>query len=201
MYVVSDVQSKSRRIAIPLLLLSPFRVTAVAVPLWSVACISAAGNNAGSVYSGNWHYCAHCHTAYTPSVPSGLFQTLTIAGNRHCKKDDCCDVMFPPSPWHACICYATVGLPPLRPTIWHCPGSPTEDLPGIVMLIFPIVALVFCDLPNSVGLENNVNIIMKPTNYPTQRQPNPGKNQVKGGIWGHVFPQQNTFSSVGIGFI
>ena len=29
----------------------------------------------------------------------------------------------------------------------------------MVVLIFPIVALVFCDLPNSVGLENNVNII------------------------------------------
>ena len=40
---------------------------------------------------------------------------------------------------------------------------------------------------------NNMNIIMKPSNSPTQGQPNPKKNQVNNAIWAHLFPQQIIF--------
>ena len=61
-----------------------------------------------------------------------------------------------------------------------------------------------CDIPNTfcgVG-EHIPNIIAKPTNSPTQGQPNPtSKNRLKSGILGHFFPQQIIFSWVGIDFI
>ena len=42
----------------------------------------APGNNTGTIYSGNLHYSAHCHTHRSiPSVPSDF--TGTMAGNRH----------------------------------------------------------------------------------------------------------------------
>ena len=47
----------------------------------------------------------------------------------------------------------------------------------------------------------HANIIMKPTNSPTQGQPKPKKYLVKSGIWATVFPQEGNFSWVGIGFV
>ena len=38
-----------------------------------------------------------------------------------------------------------------------------------------------------------VNIIMTSTNFPTQGQPNPRQNGLKGGIWATFFPQQIFF--------
>ena len=63
---------------------------------------------------------------------------------------------------------------------------------------------VFANMPNSVGLENiyfEVDIIMKPTNSPTQGQPNPRKSGLKSGNWATFFPPQIIFAWVGIGFI
>ena len=39
----------------------------------------------------------------------------------------------------------------------------------------------------------HVNIIMKPTNSPTQGQRNPRKNRLKGGNWATFFPTANNF--------
>ena len=46
----------------------------------------------------------------------------------------------------------------------------------------------------------HTNIIMKPTNSPTQGQPNPRKSRLKVAI-GPLFPTANNFSWVGAGFI
>ena len=56
-----------------------------------------------------------------------------------------------------------------------------------------------CDLPYSVGLENmyQVNVIMQPTNSPTQGQPNPGKFGLKWHLI-HFFPQQLFFRGLGL---
>ena len=61
---------------------------------------------------------------------------------------------------------------------------------------------LFFDLPNSVELENiyRVHIIAKPTNSPTQGQPNPRKVRLKV-AFGPLFPTATNFSWVGIGFI
>ena len=45
---------------------------------------------------------------------------------------------------------------------------------------------VFSDSSNYVGLDNNMNIIMKPTNSPTQGQPNPRKNRLKVAFWANL---------------
>ena len=46
------------------------------------------------------------------------------------------------------------------------------------------------------------NVIMKPTNSSTQRQPNPRKIRLKVGIWAtFLFPTANNFSWVGIDFM
>ena len=45
-----------------------------------------------------------------------------------------------------------------------------------------------------------MNIVMKPTNSPTQGQPNPRKNSLKV-AFGPLFPTANIFSWVGIGFM
>ena len=44
----------------------------------------------------------------------------------------------------------------------------------------------------------HVNIMTKPTNSPTQGQPNPRKKYVKSGIWATFLPTTNYFSWVGI---
>ena len=63
-----------------------------------------------------------------------------------------------------------------------------------------IIILVRCDLPNYVGMENlYVNIIMKPTNSPTQGQPNPRKIRRKV-AFGPLYPTARIFSWVGIVF-
>ena len=58
------------------------------------------------------------------------------------------------------------------------------------------------DIPNYVGLENihsKVNIIMKPTNSPTQGQPNPRKTGSKVEFGSHFFsPQQIIFRGLGL---
>ena len=46
-----------------------------------------------------------------------------------------------------------------------------------------------------------MNIVKKPTNSPTQGQPEPRENQVKRGVWAVFFPTANMFSWVGIGFL
>ena len=53
-----------------------------------------------------------------------------------------------------------------------------------------------CDLPDHVGLEN-INIITKPTNSPTEGQPSPRKSRLKV-AFGPLFPTTNIFSWVGI---
>ena len=56
------------------------------------------------------------------------------------------------------------------------------------------------DIPNYVGLENihsKVNIIMKPTNSPTQGQPNPTKIRLKV-AFGPLFPTEMTFRGLGL---
>ena len=47
---------------------------------------------------------------------------------------------------------------------------------------------------------NHINIIMKPTNSPTQGQPNPRKIRLKV-AFGPLFPTANNFSWVGIDFM
>ena len=56
-----------------------------------------------------------------------------------------------------------------------------------------------CDLPNYVGVGKHINITMKPTNSPTQGQPNPRKNRLKV-AFGTLFPTANNFSCVRIDF-
>ena len=54
---------------------------------------------------------------------------------------------------------------------------------------------VFCDLPNSIGLDNmyfEVNTIMKPTKFSTQGQPNPRKTMLKV-AFGPLFPRSKYF--------
>ena len=45
-----------------------------------------------------------------------------------------------------------------------------------------------------------VTVIMKPTNSPTQGQPDPTKNRLKA-AFGPLFPTANIFSWVGFGFM
>ena len=44
----------------------------------------------------------------------------------------------------------------------------------------------------------HINMIMKPTNSPTQGQPKPTKNRFESGILGHFFPQQMVFHGLGL---
>ena len=69
-------------------------------------------------------------------------------------------------------------------------GGPATDAETLM----PWYVGCVCNLPNSLGLGKHVNIIMKPTNSPTQGQPNARKIRLKSGILGPTFfPQQIIF--------
>ena len=64
----------------------------------------------------------------------------------------------------------------------------------------PVINRVFAIFTKFCWVGKHVNVSMKPTNFPTQGQPNPRKIRLKV-AFGLRFPTANDFSWVGIGFI
>ena len=70
-------------------------------------------------------------------------------------------------------------------------GRYSDVMPSSVSHVRPMIRVMRFTKLCWVG--DHVDIIMKPTNSPTQGQPNPRKYEVKGGLWATFSRQQTVF--------
>ena len=128
---------------------------------------------------------------------------------------------------YICVCFCALGCGAYNSsTCWWCardddglaywwPDKTVQIIMLLVIKINIVMKQTFSQYYNFSFFQNNIRVsavdqfllggktckyILKPTNYPTQGQPNPRKNRWKV-AFGPLFPTTMIFSWVGIGFI